>query len=71
MTTLAPAVFLGREATMGAVEVGRNADLVLLDGDPTRSAANLHKVAAVVRAGRYLDRAALDAIAARAAATLD
>ena len=70
MTTIDPARFLGREAGMGTVEAGRAADLVLLDGDPTVDVANLHKVAGVVRAGRYLDHEALDGIAARAAATL-
>ncbi len=71
MTTLDPAHFLHREAQMGAVEAGKVADLVLLDADPTASAANLHRVVAVVRAGRYLDRAALDAIAARARQALN
>jgi cytosine/adenosine deaminase-related metal-dependent hydrolase len=70
MTTVDPAVFLGRAATMGTVEPGRDANLVLLDADPTASVANLHRIAAVVRAGRYLDRAALDAIEASAAAEL-
>ncbi len=70
MTTLDPAIFLHREATMGVVEPGHDADLVLLDADPTASVANLHRVAGVVRAGRYLDRRALDAIEARAAAAL-
>ena len=70
MTTLDPAIFLHREATMGTVEAGRNADLVLLSGDPTASVANLHKIEGVVRGGRYLDRAELDAIEARAAAAL-
>ena len=70
MTTLDPARFLHREAAMGTVEPGKAADLVLLDADPTASAANLHRVAAVVRAGRYLDRGALDAMAARARQSL-
>ncbi len=70
MTTLDPALFLHREADMGTVEPGRAADLVLLDGDPTLNVANLHRIAAVVRGGRLLDRAALDAISAHAAATL-
>lgn len=70
MTTRDPAAFLRREAAMGTVEPGKAADLVLLGGDPTASVANLHRVAGVVRAGRYLDRAALDAIAAKARAAL-
>lgn len=53
MTTINGARFLGREATMGSVAVGRNADLVLLDADPLASVAALHKIEGVVRAGRY------------------
>lgn len=68
MTTFDAARFLGRTATMGTVEPGRDADLVLLDADPTRDAANLHRIAGVVRAGFYHDRAALDALKARVAA---
>jgi imidazolonepropionase-like amidohydrolase len=66
MTTLDPARFLQREAVMGTVERGRNADLVLLEADPTKDVANLHRISAVVRAGRYLSRADLDAIESRA-----
>ena len=70
MTTLDPAIFLHREATMGTVEPGKNADLVLLEADPTKAVANLHRVWAVVRAGRYLTRADLDGIESRARASL-
>ncbi|HEY0747091.1 MAG TPA: amidohydrolase family protein [Steroidobacteraceae bacterium] len=66
MTTVDPARFLQRETTMGTVERGKNADLVLLDADPTKAIANLHRVSAVVRAGRYLSRADLDALETRA-----
>lgn len=71
MTTIGPAIFLHREATMGTVEPGRSADLVLLKGDPVGSVANLHRIAAVVRAGRLLDRTDLDAIEHRVAASLE
>ena len=70
MTTIDPARYLHREASMGTVEVGRNADLTLLRANPLASAANLHGITAVVRAGRYLDRGALDAIRNRAEAAL-
>jgi imidazolonepropionase-like amidohydrolase len=70
MTTLDPARFLQREAIMGTVERGRNADLVLLEADPTKDVANLHRISAVVRAGRYLSRADLDAIESRARESL-
>ena len=67
MTTLDAAKFLGREATMGGVDVGKNADLVLLDGDPTRSVQNLHRIRAVVRAGRFYAADELEAMKAKVA----
>lgn len=62
MTTLNGAEFLGRLDDMGTVEVGKNADLVLLDADPIESVQNLHKIDAVVRAGSYHDKDELNAI---------
>ena len=70
MTTIEPARFLGREASMGTVEAGRNADLVLLGGDPTASTANLHRVVGVVRAGRYLPLREIEAMSVAVAAKL-
>jgi imidazolonepropionase-like amidohydrolase len=59
MTTLNGARFLQREASMGTVEAGKNADLVLLDANPLEDVGNLSHIAAVVLGGRYLDRAAI------------
>lgn len=53
MTTVNAAEFLGRSDSMGTVDVGKDADIVLLSRDPTESVANLHDIAGVVRAGRY------------------
>jgi imidazolonepropionase-like amidohydrolase len=53
MTTHDAAEFLGTTATMGTVDVGKNADLVLLDANPVADVANLHQISAVVRAGRH------------------
>ena len=53
MTTINAAEFLGRADTMGTVEPGKDADLVLLRANPVDDAANLHDIAGVVRAGRY------------------
>jgi imidazolonepropionase-like amidohydrolase len=66
MTTLYPAEFLGRTATMGSIDVGKNADLVLLDGNPVESVQSLHSISGVVRAGFYYSQANLDALRARA-----
>lgn len=60
MTTLNPARFYGRDATMGSVEVGRDADLVLLDANPIHSALNLDRINAVVRNGTFYSRDSLD-----------
>ena len=68
MTTLNGAQFLGREATMGTVEQGKNADLVLLDANPIADSANLDKVSAVFLRGRYYPRGALDALLSKVAA---
>ena len=59
MTTINAAEFLGRTDTMGALDAGKDADIVLLSGDPVQSAANLHDIAGVVRAGRYYSRQTL------------
>jgi imidazolonepropionase-like amidohydrolase len=55
-----PAEFMGRLADLGTVERGKLADLVLLDANPLDDIANTRRIRAVVLAGRYLDRAALD-----------
>ena len=65
MTTIDAAQFLNRTATMGTVESGKDADLVLLEADPTQNASNLSTIAAVVRAGRYYSRQDLDQIKSR------
>ena len=63
-TTLNSAKFLKRETTMGTVEAGKNADLVLLDANPVLAVGNLAKIAGVVNGGKYFSKADLDAIKA-------
>lgn len=62
MTTLNGAKFLGRESSLGAVEVGKDADLVLLDENPLADVKNLASINAVVRAGQLHARADLEAL---------
>ena len=66
-TTLNGASFVGRNSTMGTVEQGKNADLVLLDANPIADSANLDKVSAVFLRGKYYPRSALDKLLSRVA----
>lgn len=66
--TLSPAEYLGEDKTMGAIEPGRVADLVLLRADPLADIRATQQVEAVVLRGRLLDRVELDRIEAEVAA---
>ncbi|HET6931659.1 MAG TPA: amidohydrolase family protein [Candidatus Acidoferrum sp.] len=55
-----PAKFLEREQDIGTIREGAQADLVLLEGNPVEQISNTTRIAAVIRSGVYLDRAALD-----------
>ncbi len=50
-----PAVYFGKLAEMGTIEVGKAADLVLLDADPLRDIRNTRKIRAVVLRGRFIE----------------
>jgi hypothetical protein len=60
--TREPAAYLDALDSLGTVAPGRLADLVLLDADPLHDIRNTRRIRGVVRDGRYLDRAALDAL---------
>jgi adenine deaminase len=68
--TLNPAQALRLTDSLGAVAVGKVADLVLLEGDPLEDIWNVSKIAAVIANGRYYDRAALDRLLIDAVAEL-
>jgi imidazolonepropionase-like amidohydrolase len=57
-----PARFLGMEASLGSVETGKVADMVLLSANPLEDIRNTRKISMVVANGQFLDRAALDQI---------
>jgi len=60
--TLNPARFFGLEDSLGTVESGKIADLVLLDANPLEDIRNTQKIAGVVSNGRYFSRTDLDRI---------
>jgi hypothetical protein len=57
-----PARFLGMEASLGSVEPGKVADMVLLSANPLEDIRNTRKISIVVANGQVLDRAALNQI---------
>jgi len=54
------AAYFGKLDSMGTIEKGKLADLVLLDANPLEAIGNTRKISAVVVNGRLLDRQALD-----------
>jgi imidazolonepropionase-like amidohydrolase len=60
------AEFMGQLDHRGTIEVGKTADLVLLDRDPLADIHNTRSVQAVVLGGKLYPRAALDAMLAKA-----
>ena len=66
--TVNPARYLGRESTLGTVAAGRQADFVLLDANPLEDIGNVRRIHAVITAGRFFDRSALDQLLTRAKA---
>src|ERR1700677_3248574 len=60
------AQFIGQLDRRGTIEVGKVADLVLLDKDPLADIHNTRAIQAVVLSGKLYPRAALDAMLAKA-----
>ncbi len=51
IATLNGAVALGFDKTIGTIEVGKSADLLIIDGDPSTSISDIRKVLYVFKAG--------------------
>jgi hypothetical protein len=66
--TLAPAEYLAARDSMGTIETGQVADMVLLRGNPLVSIGATREIDAVVLRGRVLDRQDLDALLGSVAA---
>lgn len=51
IATLNGAVYLGRQDRIGSIAVGKNADLVVVQGDPATRIADIENVAIVFKDG--------------------
>lgn len=61
--TLVPARLVGVDAHTGSIAVGKNADLVLIDGDPAKHLGDLRHTRLVMLDGQLMDADALRAAA--------
>jgi tripartite-type tricarboxylate transporter receptor subunit TctC/imidazolonepropionase-like amidohydrolase/Tol biopolymer transport system component len=68
--TSGAARILGADKDLGTIEVGRRADLVLLDANPLVDIRNTRRIWTVVRDGRIVDRTAILAMATGAATSI-
>ena len=58
--TITPAKFLGIDTEVGTIEVGKQADLVLLDANPLNDIGNTKRISGVFLRGRWFTRKDLD-----------
>ena len=61
--TLVPARLVGQDRNTGSIKAGKIADLVLVDGDPSRRIGDLRQTLVVMLGGKLLDADALRAAA--------
>jgi imidazolonepropionase-like amidohydrolase len=59
--TMATARLVGADSRVGSIAVGKNADLVLVDGDPSQSIGDLRHTRVVMMDGKLMDADALRA----------
>jgi imidazolonepropionase-like amidohydrolase len=60
MATLTSAEVMGANKDRGVIAAGKFADLILVDGDPTKNIRDLARITTVIKAGRIHDPAAIE-----------
>lgn len=60
MATLTSATVMGANKDRGAIAAGKLADMILVDGDPTKNMRDLDKITTVIKGGNVYDPAAIE-----------
>jgi hypothetical protein len=60
MATWTPALVMGVNKDRGVIVPGKLADMILVDGDPTKDIRNINKVTTVIKGGKVYDPTAIE-----------
>ena len=60
MATWTPALVMGVDKDRGVIASGKLADMILVDGDPTKNIQDINKITTVIKGGKVYDPAALE-----------
>jgi imidazolonepropionase-like amidohydrolase len=60
IATLTPALVMGVDKDRGVIAPGKLADMVLINGDPTKNIHDINKMTIVIKGGRVYDPAAIE-----------
>jgi imidazolonepropionase-like amidohydrolase len=60
MATLTPAMVMGVNKDRGAIAAGKLADMILIEGDPTKNISDVCKITTVIKSGHVYDPAAIE-----------
>jgi len=60
MATLTPALVMGVNKDRGIIAAGKLADMILVDGDPTKDIRDIDKISTVIKSGKVYDPPAIE-----------
>jgi len=60
MVTLTPALVMGVNKDRGVIAAGKLADMVIIDGDPSRNIRDINKITTVIKGGKVYDPGAIE-----------
>jgi hypothetical protein len=60
MATWTPALVMGVDKDRGVIAPGKLADMILVDGDPTKNIRDIDKITTVIKGGKVYDPAAIE-----------